>query len=167
MSEDTVIVKTTVDAPSRQCSTCWPIPTTHQAIDGTGWVRESLDGEPLDRDRARSSGSAMYHDNHPDEELRDGQPGRGVRPAARRSRGSPVRTRSTPTDRRELEFGGWIVALRPRARRRADRTDVTLTYDWSAVPPELREHIQFPPFDAAAPRELAGDTSPSWPQAAR
>lgn len=27
--------------------------------------------------------------------------------------------------------------------------DVTLTYDWSAVTPDLREHIRFPPFDAA------------------
>ena len=26
------------------------------------------------------------------------------------------------------------------------RTEVTLTYDWSAVPPSLREHIPFPPF---------------------
>ena len=26
------------------------------------------------------------------------------------------------------------------------RTDVTLTYDWSAVPAFLREHITFPPF---------------------
>lgn len=25
-------------------------------------------------------------------------------------------------------------------------TEVTLTYDWSAVPPFLREHITFPPF---------------------
>ena len=25
---------------------------------------------------------------------------------------------------------------------------MTLTYDWSAVPPQLREHIQFPPFDS-------------------
>ncbi len=25
----------------------------------------------------------------------------------------------------------------------------TLTYDWSAVAPDLREHIQFPPFDSA------------------
>ena len=26
------------------------------------------------------------------------------------------------------------------------RTEVTLTYDWSNVPAELREHIPFPPF---------------------
>ena len=25
---------------------------------------------------------------------------------------------------------------------------MTLTYDWSAVLPQLREHIQFPPFDS-------------------
>ena len=23
---------------------------------------------------------------------------------------------------------------------------MTLTYDWSAVPPQVREYIQFPPF---------------------
>jgi hypothetical protein len=27
------------------------------------------------------------------------------------------------------------------------RTTVTLTYDWSAVPPEVREYMQFPPFE--------------------
>jgi hypothetical protein len=24
---------------------------------------------------------------------------------------------------------------------------VTLTYDWSAVPPQVREYLQFPPFE--------------------
>jgi hypothetical protein len=35
--------------------------------------------------------------------------------------------------------------LRPAGR---DQTDVTLTYDWYAVPPPTREHIRFPPFEA-------------------
>jgi len=44
-----------------------------------------------------------------------------------------------------LEFGGWtwrydLVPVGP------SETAVTLTYDWSAVPQFLREHIQFPPF---------------------
>ena len=26
---------------------------------------------------------------------------------------------------------------------------MTLTYDWSAVPPHIRENIQFPPFEQA------------------
>ena len=43
------------------------------------------------------------------------------------------------------QFGGWtwrydLVAAEP------SRTEVTLTYDWTAVPPFLREHITFPPF---------------------
>jgi hypothetical protein len=47
-----------------------------------------------------------------------------------------------------LSFGGWLwrYDLTPVA---SDQTQVTLTYDWSAVPPEIREHIQFPPFAVA------------------
>lgn len=45
----------------------------------------------------------------------------------------------------ELEFGGWtwrydLVSLGPA------RTEVTLTYDWSAVPASTRQDISFPPF---------------------
>jgi hypothetical protein len=49
-------------------------------------------------------------------------------------------------DDANLELGGWIwrYDLRPVGD---DQTEVTLTYDWSAVRPELREHIAFPPFD--------------------
>jgi hypothetical protein len=40
-------------------------PSRHAAIDGTGWVRDSLDGQ-----RLTGSGQifrvTMYHDNHPD-----------------------------------------------------------------------------------------------------
>ena len=39
------------------------------------------------------------------------------------------------------------LALRPRRLSAPTQTEVTLTYDWSSVPPETREHIQFPPFD--------------------
>ena len=46
----------------------------------------------------------------------------------------------------QLEFGGWLwrydlVLLGP------SETEVTLTYDWSAVPQFIRDRgIQFPPF---------------------
>src|SRR4029077_651363 len=45
----------------------------------------------------------------------------------------------------ELSFGGWIwrydlEAIGP------SRANVTLTYDWSAVPPQVRAYLQFPPF---------------------
>ena len=46
-----------------------------------------------------------------------------------------------------LEFGGWIwrYDLTPLG---PDETEVTLSYDWSAVGPVPRQHIQFPPFEA-------------------
>jgi hypothetical protein len=49
-------------------------------------------------------------------------------------------------DDANLEFGGWLwrYDLSPVS---TSRTEVTLTYDWSRVPPYLREHIEFPPFD--------------------
>ncbi len=57
-------------------------------------------------------------------------------------------------DDANLEFGGWISRydLEPVGD---GRTKVTLTYDWSAVPPALREHIEFPPFDGQHPGQLA------------
>ena len=83
----------------------------------------------------------MYHDNHPDKDYEMAnrvevfdppraiawQPGQGTR-------------------RRLARIRRVDLALRPRAgRRRPD--EVTLTYDWSAVPPQAREIFQFPPFD--------------------
>jgi hypothetical protein len=49
------------------------------------------------------------------------------------------------SDDGSLRFGGWSwrYDLAPVA---PDKTKVTLTYDWSAVPDSLREHIGFPPF---------------------
>ena len=45
-----------------------------------------------------------------------------------------------------LSFGGWFWRY-DIDDAGSSASHVTLTYDWSAVPPELREHIQFPPFD--------------------
>ena len=46
-----------------------------------------------------------------------------------------------------LQFGGWTwrYDLEPVDQH---QTRVTLTYNWSKVPAELREHIGFPPFPA-------------------
>jgi uncharacterized protein YndB with AHSA1/START domain len=116
-------------------------PSTHEAIDGTGWVRESLDGKPL-TETGQVFRMGMYHENHPDKhyemanrvEVFDPphaiawQPGQGP-------------------DDANLDFGGWIwrYDLKPLGDA---QTEVTLTYDWSRVPPFTREHIGFPPFDA-------------------
>ncbi len=133
-------VKTTVKAPVETVFDVLADPTTHEAIDGTGWVRESLDGKRV-TETGQVFRMAMYHDNHPDKDYEMAnrvevfdppraiawQPGQGPDDAA-------------------LAFGGWVwrYDLEPVGE---GGTEVTLTYDWSAVPPQLREHIQFPPFD--------------------
>lgn len=138
MSNDVMTAKSTVDASADAVFAVLADPSSHAAIDGTGWVRESLDGATL-----TASGQifriAMHHDNHPDGRYEMANkvvafdPPRAIAWEPGQESGG------------EIEFGGWtwrydLVPLGP------SRTDVTLTYDWSAVPPYLREHISFPPF---------------------
>jgi len=116
-------------------------PSAHADIDGTGWVRESLEG-----DRITAAGQvfrmAMYHPNHPDKDYKianrvevfDGPRAIAWQPG----------TESPETG--ELSFGGWIWRYDLEATG-PSRTTVTLTYDWSAVGPEVREYLQFPPFE--------------------
>lgn len=139
MTEEKVRADRTVNAAVETVFGVLADPRTHEAIDGTGWVRQSLDGKPL-TEVGQVFRIAMYHDNHPegDYEMANRvevfdppraiawQPGQG------------------PDD--ALEFGGWLwrYDLSPVGD---DRTEVTLTYDWSDVPAQLREHIGFPPFE--------------------
>ncbi len=141
VTEETMNVVTTIHAPAQTVFDVLADPSTHSAIDGTGWVRESLDGKHLSETR-QVFRMAMHHENHPDKdyemanrvELFDPpraiawQPGQGP-------------------DDANLEFGGWVwrYDLKPVG---SAQTEVTLTYDWSAVPQQTREHIGFPPFDA-------------------
>jgi uncharacterized protein YndB with AHSA1/START domain len=136
-----MVVTTTINAPAETVFQVLADPSTHSAIDGTGWVRESLDGKKL-TERGQVFRMAMYHENHPDKdyemanrvEVLDApraiawQPGHGP-------------------DDANLEFGGWFwrYDLKPVGPA---RTEVTLSYDWSKVPTSLRQHIQFPPFEA-------------------
>ena len=53
--------------PSRPWFDVLADPSTHQAIDGTGWVRESLDGKRL-TETGQIFRMAMYHENHPDKD---------------------------------------------------------------------------------------------------
>ncbi len=115
-------------------------PANHAAIDRTGWVRASLD-ERLLTEAGQVFRIAMYHDNHPD----------GHYEMANKVRVfDPPRTISWEPgqDLRgdgKLQFGGWIWRYDLSATSGSE-TAVTLSYDWSAVPPALREHISFPPF---------------------
>ena len=140
MTEESVCATTTIKAPAEAVFDVLADPTTHAAIDGTGWVRESLDGKRV-TETGQVFRMAMYHPNHPD---KDYEMANRVE-VFDRPRAIAWQPGQGPDDA-SLDFGGWIwrYDLEPVG---ADRTEVTLTYDWSAVPPHLREHIGFPPFD--------------------
>jgi len=140
MTEETVSATTTISAPAETVFAVLADPSQHAAIDGTGWVRESPDDQ-----RLTGSGQifrmAMYHPNHPDG---------GYEMASQVLAFEPPRVISwkpgyVSPETGKLEFGGWIwrYDLTPLG---LDETEVTLSYDWSAVGPVPRQHIQFPPF---------------------
>jgi uncharacterized protein YndB with AHSA1/START domain len=149
MTEENVSASATINAPVDAVFAVLADPTTHQAIDGTGWVRESLDGKTV-TEVGQIFRMGMHHDNHPQGyyemanrvEVFDPphaiawQPGQGPD------------ERGNLMDSKEIEFGGWIwrYDLEPVGD---DRTEVTLTYDWSGVPSQQRQHIPFPPFDVS------------------
>ena len=103
-------------------------------------MRESLDGKLL-TETGQVFRMGMYHDNLPD---KDYEMANRVT-ALDQSRAIAWEPGQAGPDG-EIEYGGWIwrYDLAPAG---ADRTDVTLTYDWSGVPQELRQHIEFPPFE--------------------
>jgi hypothetical protein len=114
-------------------------PAKHAAIDGTGWVAESPDDRPLTA-VGQIFRMTMYHANHPDgnyemaNRIQVFEPPNAIswEPGYDAGDGS-------------LRFGGWTwrYDLTPAG---PSETKVTLTYDWSAVPGSLREHIGIPPF---------------------
>lgn len=142
MTEETVSASATVNAPAETVFAVLADPATHEAIDGTGWVRQPLGDKHL-TGVGQIFRMAMYHDNHP---VKDYEMANRVE-VFDRPRAIAWLPGQGPDDA-ALEFGGWVwrYDLEPVGD---DRTEVTLTYDWSAVPAELREHIGFPPFDVA------------------
>jgi hypothetical protein len=139
MADASVHATTIIDAPAAVIFGVLADPAKHAAIDGTGWVREPLDPQPLTAAR-QIFRMAMYHPNHPDGGYRMGNRVQVFDPPSAIS----WEPGHYPDDG-SLSFAGWIwrYDLAPAG---PDRTKVTLTYDWSAVPDSIREHIGFPPF---------------------
>ena len=141
MADESVSATTVIDAPADVVFAVLADPAQHAAIDGTGWVRDYLDSQPLSA-AGQIFRIAMYHENHPDgsyemvNRVRAFDPPRAIswQPGQDAGDGS-------------LRFGGWTwrYDLEPLG---SAKTRVTLSYDWSAVPDALREHIGFPPFPA-------------------
>ena len=142
MADESICATTVIDAPAAIVFAVLADPAKHAAIDGTGWVREPLDSQPLTA-AGQIFRMAMYHENHPD----------GSYQIVNRVLAfDPPRAVSWEPGYRDagdgsLRFGGWNwrYDLEPTG---SSRTRVTLTYDWSAVPDSVREHLQFPPFPA-------------------
>jgi hypothetical protein len=141
MADDRVSATRIIDAPAEVIFAVLADPAAHAAIDGTGWVRESLDSKPLTA-AGQIFRMSMYHPNHPDRNYQMDNRVQVFDPP------SAISWEPGYDAGDGLRFGGWTwrYDLRPTG---VSNTTVTLSYDWSAVPDSIREHISFPPFRPA------------------
>jgi hypothetical protein len=139
METERVSTSTTIESSPEDVFAVLADPSAHADIDGTGWVRGSLD-----RERITAAGQvfrmAMYHPNHPDKDYKIANLVE-VFDEPRAIAWKP----GTESGTGELSFGGWTWRYDLEATG-PSRTTVTLTYDWSAVPPHVHEYLHFPPF---------------------
>ncbi|GAA0410233.1 SRPBCC family protein [Microbispora corallina] len=140
MTEEKVSATLTFAVPVARVFAVLADPTTHSAIDGTGWVQEAVERARL-TEVGQIFRMEMYHAGHPDGDYRvvnkvevlDPPHAIGWLTGYEKGDG-------------QLEFGGWIwrYDLAPLG---PSESEVRLTYDWSAVPQFIRERgIRFPPF---------------------
>ena len=143
MTDETISATTIINSPAEAIFAILADPAKHAAIDGTGWVREPLDGQTL-TEAGQVFPMAMYDDN---------VPGGHYRIANRTQVFDPPRAVSwepgLDTDDGNLQIVGhiWRYDLAPAGPA---GTEITLSYDWSAVPGPLRQQLPFtfPPFPA-------------------
>jgi hypothetical protein len=163
VDQENVSAALTVAVPAARVFAVLADPATHSAIDGTGWVQEAVDRAPL-TEVGQIFRMNMYRPSHPDGNYQMANKVQVLDP--------PFAIGWLPgTDPKgdgHLEFGGWIwrYDLAPLG---PSETEVTLTYDWSAVQQFIREYIQFPPFSPEHLTnslhhlaELAAPTSRAW-----
>jgi hypothetical protein len=147
MAEENVSATLTFGVPAARVFAVLADPMTHSSIDGRDEVTDGVGQvqEPVDRAPLTEAGQVfrmdMYHPNHPDGNYRVANKVFVLDPP--RAIGWLT---GTENDDGQLDFGGWfwrydLAPLGP------SETEVTLTYDWSAVPQRIREYLHFPPFD--------------------
>jgi hypothetical protein len=141
MADDRLSATTIINASAEVIFVVLADPAKHAAIDGTGWVCEPLDSKPLTA-VGQVFRMAMYHPNHPDGNYQMANRVQIFDPPS-----AIAWEPGQDTDDGSLRFGGWVwrYDLMPAG---PSETKVTLSYDWSAVPDLLRQHIGFPPFPA-------------------
>jgi uncharacterized protein YndB with AHSA1/START domain len=140
MTDETVSATTTISAAAATVFAVLADPSRHAALDGTGRVRDSLDGQRL-TGPGQIFRVAMHHENHPDGNYEMANEVLAFEPP----RVISWRPGYVSPGTGELEFGGWIWRY-DLTQLGPDETEVILSYDWSAVGPVPRQHIQFPPF---------------------
>ena len=147
MTDETISAATTINAPAEAIFAVLADPAQHAAIDGTGWVREPVDSQHL-TEAGQVFRVAMYNDS---------VPGGHYQMANRVQVFDPPRAISWEPG---METGGgdpqivghiWRYDLAPAG---PSGTEVTLSYDWSAVPDSLRQQLPFP-FPPFAPDHLS------------
>src|SRR5437763_8247520 len=119
MADESVSATTLIEAPAHVIFGVLADPAQHAAIDGTGWVREHLDSQPLTA-AGQIFQVAMYHPNHPDGDYQMANEVQVFDP--------PSAISWKPgyyNDDGSLGFGGWIwrYDLAPAG---PDKTNVTL-----------------------------------------
>jgi hypothetical protein len=140
MPAETVSATSTIKAPAEAIFAVLADPASHPAIDGTGWVSQALDHEYL-TEPGQIFRMAMHHDNHPD---KDYQMANKVLVCDFPCAISWLPGYDAAGDGNP-QFGGWTWRY-DLTRVSPSKTEVKLSYDWSAVPQSPRERIQFPPF---------------------
>jgi uncharacterized protein YndB with AHSA1/START domain len=139
MADDSVSATTVINAPAEAIFAVLTDPARHAAIDGTGWVCETVDSTRLTA-AGQIFRMSMYHPNHPNGNYQTANRVQVFDPPSAIS----WATGYDPGDG-TLRFGGWFwrYDLAPTG---PSITSVTLTYDWSACSDSVRELIGFPPF---------------------
>ena len=147
MTDETISATTIINAPAEAIFAVLADPAKHAAIDGTGRVREPLDGQHLTA-AGQVFRMAMYNDN---------VPGGHYRMANRVQVFNPPRAISwepgmdTGDGNPQIVGHIWRYDLAPAG---PSGTKTTLSYDWSAVPDSLRQRLPFP-FPPFAPDHLS------------
>ncbi len=139
MDQEHMSAGLTVPAPAERVFAVLADPTTHPAIDGTGWVRQAVDRAPLTA-AGQIFRMDMYHPGHPEVNYQMANKVQVLEPP-RVISWLPGRA----AEAGHLEFGGWFwrYDLEPLG---PSETEVTLSYDWSGVPQFVQERLRFPPF---------------------
>jgi hypothetical protein len=139
MTEEHLTATHRIDASSATVFALLADPSSHAAIDGTGWVRGPLEEGTRITAAGEVFDMGMHHPRHPDGDYEianrvvafDPPTAIGWEPGFYLEDG-------------QRDSGRWT--WRFDLTEVDGQTDVTLTYDWSNATAEARERFQFPPF---------------------